>query len=50
MIGIAGIESTRQIVEEHPEAAGLIVTILDDDTMLAAVPAGARLPDQRCAR
>ena len=37
-----GIDATRHISGSHPEVAVLIVTMLDDDTVLAAVEAGAR--------
>jgi DNA-binding NarL/FixJ family response regulator len=40
--GLNGIEATRQIVQDRPETAVLIVTMLDDDTVFAAMRAGAR--------
>ena len=40
--GINGIEATRRIREIAPAVAVLIVTMLDDDTVFAAMQAGAR--------
>ncbi len=37
-----GIEATRRIVADHPETGVLIVTMLDDDSVFAAMRAGAR--------
>lgn len=37
-----GIEATRQILKENPETAILILTMLDDDSIFAAMRAGAR--------
>jgi DNA-binding NarL/FixJ family response regulator len=37
-----GIEATRQIVAHCPDCAVLMVSMLDDDTVLAAMRAGAR--------
>jgi len=37
-----GIEATRQILKENPETAILILTMLDDDSLFAAMRAGAR--------
>lgn len=37
-----GIEATRQILAVHPETAILIFTMLDDDSLFAAMRAGAR--------
>jgi DNA-binding NarL/FixJ family response regulator len=42
MPGGNGIEATRRITEQTPEVAVLIVTMLDDDTVFAAMQAGAR--------
>jgi len=37
-----GIEATRQILKENPKTAILILTMLDDDSLFAAMRAGAR--------
>lgn len=37
-----GIEATRQIVQQNPSIAVLIVTMFEDDTIFAALQAGAR--------
>ena len=37
-----GIEATRQILEHRPDTAVLILTMLDDDSVYAAIRAGAR--------
>jgi DNA-binding NarL/FixJ family response regulator len=42
MPGINGIEATARIREHHPHTAILIVTMLDDDSVFAAMRAGAR--------
>jgi DNA-binding NarL/FixJ family response regulator len=42
MPGINGIEATARIHEQHPHTAILIVTMLDDDSVFAAMRAGAR--------
>src|SRR5260221_2775670 len=42
MPGINGIEATSRICEQHPHTAILIVTMLDDDSVFAAMRAGAR--------
>ncbi len=42
MPGINGIEATARIRERHPHTAILIVTMLDDDSVFAAMRAGAR--------
>lgn len=42
MPDINGIEATRRIVESNPDIAILIVTMLDDDSLFAALRAGAR--------
>lgn len=39
---MSGIAATRQIVERHAETAVLVVTMLDDDSIFAAMRAGAR--------
>lgn len=43
MPGLNGIEATRQIAEEQPRAAVLVLTMLEDgDSLFAAMRAGAR--------
>ncbi|HEX6483067.1 MAG TPA: response regulator transcription factor [Ktedonobacteraceae bacterium] len=42
MPGMSGIEATARIRTEHPRTAILIVTMLDDDSVFAAMRAGAR--------
>jgi DNA-binding NarL/FixJ family response regulator len=42
MPGITGIEATARIRAQHPRSAILIVTMLDDDSVFAAMRAGAR--------
>ncbi|MCC6630004.1 MAG: response regulator transcription factor [Chloroflexi bacterium] len=42
MPGMSGIEATRRIREMTPDARVLIVSMLDDDTVFAAMRAGAR--------
>jgi DNA-binding NarL/FixJ family response regulator len=42
MSGVNGIEATRRIRETHPETRVLIVTMLDDESVFAAMRAGAR--------
>ncbi len=42
MPGIHGIEATRQVLNENPSIGILIVTMIEDDTVLAALRAGAR--------
>lgn len=42
MPGIHGIEATRQILDQNPSVGVLIVTMVEDDTVLAALRAGAR--------
>jgi DNA-binding NarL/FixJ family response regulator len=37
-----GIEATRRIVEQNPHAGVLIITMFEDDTIFAALRAGAR--------
>lgn len=42
MPGTSGIEATARIRTQHPRTAILIVTMLDDDSVFAAMRAGAR--------
>ena len=42
MPGLNGIEATRRIVAARPETGILIVSMLDDDSVFAALRAGAR--------
>lgn len=42
MLGLNGIEATRQITAGAPGTAVLIITMLDDDTVFTAMQAGAR--------
>ena len=42
MPGMNGIEATRQITAANSDAAILIITMLDDDTVFTAMQAGAR--------
>jgi DNA-binding NarL/FixJ family response regulator len=42
MIGLNGIEATRQITATTPDTAVLIITMFDDDTVFTAMQAGAR--------
>ena len=42
MPGVNGIEATRRIRETNPDIRILIVTMLEDDSVFAAVRAGAR--------
>jgi len=42
MPGLNGIEATRRIRAQHAQIAILIVTMLDDDSVFAAMRAGAR--------
>ena len=42
MPGMSGIEATARIRSQHPRTAILIVTMLDDDSVFAAMRAGAR--------
>ncbi|RME84462.1 MAG: DNA-binding response regulator [Caldilineae bacterium] len=39
---INGIEATRRILAENPDIAVLVITMFDDDTVFAAMRAGAR--------
>ena len=42
MPGINGIEATRRILQQRPETGVLVITMFDDETLFAAVRAGAR--------
>ena len=42
MPGIGGIGATRQIIEQHPSVAVLVLTMHDDDSVVPALRAGAR--------
>jgi DNA-binding NarL/FixJ family response regulator len=43
MPGVSGVEATRRILAERPEAAVLVLTMLDEDeSVFAAMRAGAR--------
>jgi DNA-binding NarL/FixJ family response regulator len=42
MLGLNGIEATRQITATTPDTAVLIITMFDDDTVFTAMQAGAR--------
>lgn len=42
MPGLNGIEATRRIVQANPETGILVITMVDDDTLFAAMRAGAR--------
>lgn len=42
MPGMSGIDATASIRTQHPRTAVLIVTMLDDDSVFAAMRAGAR--------
>jgi len=42
MPGLNGIEATRQIIATHPHIRILVVSMLDDDSVFAAMRAGAR--------
>ena len=41
MPGLSGIETTRRILDQHPQTGILIVTMLDDDSLFPALRAGA---------
>jgi DNA-binding NarL/FixJ family response regulator len=42
MPGLSGIEATRRILDAHPHIGILILTMFDDDSVFAAMRAGAR--------
>lgn len=42
MPGVNGIEATRRIAKDHPLMGILVITMFDDDSVFAAIRAGAR--------
>jgi DNA-binding NarL/FixJ family response regulator len=42
MPGCNGIEATRRILHRHPQIGILVITMFDDDSIFAAMQAGAR--------
>jgi DNA-binding NarL/FixJ family response regulator len=42
MPGISGIEATRRVARQHPEISILMLTMFDDNSVFAAIRAGAR--------
>ena len=40
--GINGIQATRRILERHPRIGVLIITMFEDETLFAAMRAGAK--------
>lgn len=40
--GINGIQATRRILEQHPHIGVLIITMFEDETLFAAMRAGAK--------
>ena len=42
MPGLSGIETIRQLLARHPASAILVLTMFDDDSVFAALRAGAR--------
>ena len=42
MPGVNGIDATRRIVQASPNIGVLVITMLDDDSLFAAMRAGAR--------
>jgi len=42
MPGVNGIEATRRICRKHPRIGILVITMFDDDSIFAAMQAGAR--------
>jgi DNA-binding NarL/FixJ family response regulator len=42
MPDLSGLEATRQILEANPETGILVITMFDDDSVFAAMRAGAR--------
>jgi DNA-binding NarL/FixJ family response regulator len=42
MPGVNGIEATRHIAKDHPRMGILVITMFDDDSVFAAMRAGAR--------
>jgi DNA-binding NarL/FixJ family response regulator len=39
---VSGLDATRRILENHPETGILVITMFDDDSVFAAMRAGAR--------
>ncbi len=42
MPGMSGLEATRRILSNNPQVAVLVLTMADDDSVFAAIRAGAR--------
>ncbi len=42
MPGVSGIEATRRILQQSPTIGVLVITMVDDDSLFAAMRAGAR--------
>lgn len=42
MPGLTGLEATRRILQDQPETGILVITMFDDDSVFAAMRAGAR--------
>lgn len=42
MPGLNGLEATRRILQERPDTGVLVITMFDDDSVFAAMRAGAR--------
>ncbi|HZB96841.1 MAG TPA: response regulator transcription factor [Herpetosiphonaceae bacterium] len=42
MPGISGLEATRRVARQHPEISILMLTMFDDNSVFAAIRAGAR--------
>jgi DNA-binding NarL/FixJ family response regulator len=42
MPGLHGIEATQRITSRHPHTSVLVITMIDDDSVFAAMRAGAR--------
>ncbi len=46
MLGINGIEATRQILAENPQAGILVITMFDDDSVLPPCVRAHEVPAQ----